>query len=87
NYETNNVGNTQDNQGPREQHPTHDPSVCRVRRFVMIKYSFDADDEYVAVKEHEYFDHSRTNVNACQAYQELFRIMDEGWLMTKAKEE
>ncbi|GJY79963.1 hypothetical protein Tco_0492714 [Tanacetum coccineum] len=87
NYETNNVGNTQDNQGPREQHPTHDPSVCRVRRFVMIKYSFDADDEYVAVKEHEYFDHSRTNVNACQAYQELFRIMDEGWLVTKAKEE
>nr|GEZ70732.1 hypothetical protein [Tanacetum cinerariifolium] len=36
--------------------------------------------------EHEYFDYSRTNVDACQAYRELFRIMDDGWLMTKAKE-
>ncbi|GJS34270.1 zinc finger, CCHC-type containing protein [Tanacetum coccineum] len=87
NYRTNNAGNTQDNQGPREQHHTHDPSVCGVRRFEMIKYSFDADDEYVAVKEHEYFNHSRTNVDACQAYRELFRIMDKGWLVTKAKEE
>ncbi|GJV35773.1 uncharacterized mitochondrial protein-like protein [Tanacetum coccineum] len=86
NYGTNNAGNTQDNQGPREQHPTHDPSVYQVRRFEMIKYSFDADDEYVAVKEHEYFDHSRTNVDACQAYRELFRIMDDGWLVTKAKD-
>ncbi|GJU37664.1 hypothetical protein Tco_1186018 [Tanacetum coccineum] len=63
-----NAGNIQDNQGPSEQHPTHDPSVCRVRRYEMIKYSFDADDEYVTVKEHEYFDHSRTNIDACQAY-------------------
>ncbi|GJV67639.1 hypothetical protein Tco_1483148 [Tanacetum coccineum] len=87
NYGINNAGNTQDNKRTREQHPTHDPLVCQVRRFEIIKYSFDADDEYVAVKEHEYFDHSRTNVDACQAYRELFRIMDEGWLVIKAKEE
>ncbi|GJR97345.1 hypothetical protein Tco_0269519 [Tanacetum coccineum] len=65
----------------------HDPSICNIRRFEMIKYSFDADEEYVAIKEHEYLDHSRTNIDACQAYQELFRIMDEGWLVTKAKDE
>ncbi|GJT66653.1 hypothetical protein Tco_1018133 [Tanacetum coccineum] len=90
NYGANNAGDTQVSQGHKKEHegnehtlsskPTHDPSVCRVRRFKMIKYSFDADDEYVAIKEHEYFDHSRTNIDACQAYRELFRIMDEGWL-------
>ncbi|GJT82225.1 hypothetical protein Tco_1056567 [Tanacetum coccineum] len=37
--------------------------------------------------ERQHSDHSRTNVDACQAYRELFRIMDEGWLVTKAKEE
>ncbi|GJT92458.1 hypothetical protein Tco_1081303 [Tanacetum coccineum] len=46
-----------------------------------------ADNEYVAIKEREHSDHSRTNVDACQAYRELFRIMDEGWLVTKAMEE
>ncbi|GKC61258.1 hypothetical protein Tco_1088856, partial [Tanacetum coccineum] len=42
---------------------------------------------YVAIKEHEHSDHSRTNIDACQAYRELFRIMDEGWLVTKAMDE
>ncbi|GJV01058.1 hypothetical protein Tco_1334627 [Tanacetum coccineum] len=42
---------------------------------------------YVAIKERKHSDHSRTNVDACQAYRELFRIMDVGWLMKKAKEE
>ncbi|GJU22216.1 hypothetical protein Tco_1155558 [Tanacetum coccineum] len=65
----------------------HDPSICNIRRFKMMKYSFDADDEYVAIKEHAHSDHSRTNIDACQAYRELFRIMDKGWLVTKAKEE
>ncbi|GKE59289.1 hypothetical protein Tco_1498474 [Tanacetum coccineum] len=83
--ESNNTGNTQDNQEHKKEH--HDSSICHVRRFEKIKYSFDADDEYVAIKEHEHFDHSRTNIEACQAYRELFRIMDEGWLVTKATEE
>ncbi|GJW38902.1 hypothetical protein Tco_0064747 [Tanacetum coccineum] len=75
NYGENNVGDTQDSQEHKKEHegnehtlsfkPTHDPSVCHVRRFEMIKYSFDADDEYVAIKEHECFDHSRTNIDAC----------------------
>ncbi|GJT49875.1 hypothetical protein Tco_0976032 [Tanacetum coccineum] len=96
NYGANNAGDTQDSQEHKKEHegnehtlsskPTHDPSVCQFKRFEMIKYSFDVDDEYVAIKEHECFDHSRTNIDACQAYQELFRTMDEGWLVTKAKE-
>ncbi|GJY62341.1 hypothetical protein Tco_0462998 [Tanacetum coccineum] len=34
----------------------HDLSVCNVRRYTMIKYSFNNDEEYVAVKEDEYDD-------------------------------
>ncbi|GJZ84293.1 hypothetical protein Tco_0649632 [Tanacetum coccineum] len=59
----------------------------KIRRFEMIKYSFDTGEEYVAIKEHECSDHSKANIDACQAYRELFRIMDEGWLVTKACEE
>ncbi|GJX99404.1 hypothetical protein Tco_0356423 [Tanacetum coccineum] len=43
NYEADNAGHTQDNQEHKKEH--HDPSTCRVGRFKMIKYSFDADDE------------------------------------------
>ncbi|GJT78561.1 putative ribonuclease H-like domain-containing protein [Tanacetum coccineum] len=85
NYGANNAGNTQDSQEHKKEH--HDLSICRVRRFEMIKYSFDAVDEYVVIKEHEHSDNSRTNIDACQAYRELFRIMDEGWLVIKAMEE
>ncbi|GJZ46851.1 hypothetical protein Tco_0600683, partial [Tanacetum coccineum] len=73
NYEANNAGNTQDN---KKEH--HDPLICNIRRFEMIKYSFNADDEYVSIKERQHPDHSRTNVDARQAYRELFCIMDEG---------
>ncbi|GJV62929.1 hypothetical protein Tco_1473757 [Tanacetum coccineum] len=82
NYGEDNAGYTQDNQKHEKEH--HDPSTCRVRKFEMIKYSFDADDEYVAIKEHECSEHSETNIDTCQAYRELFRIMDKGWLVTKA---
>ncbi|GKB05529.1 hypothetical protein Tco_0833724, partial [Tanacetum coccineum] len=85
NYGENNAGNTQDSQEHKKEH--HDPSIWQVRRFEMMKYSFGADDEYVAIKEHEHSNHSRINIDACQAYQELFRIMDEGWLVTKAIKE
>ncbi|GKC02055.1 reverse transcriptase domain-containing protein [Tanacetum coccineum] len=80
NYRANNIVNTQDN---KKEH--HDPSICNIKRFEMMKYSFNADDEYVAIKEHEHSDRSTTNVDECQAYRELLRIMDEGWLVTKAK--
>ncbi|GJX29733.1 hypothetical protein Tco_0237812 [Tanacetum coccineum] len=71
-YGSNNAGNIQDN-----MKEYHNPSICKIRRFKMTKYSFDADDEYVAIKEREHSDHSRTDVDACQAYQEFFCIMDK----------
>ncbi|GJZ49152.1 hypothetical protein Tco_0603342 [Tanacetum coccineum] len=40
---------------------------------------------YVAVKEDEYDDLTITRKEACQAYQEIFRIMDEGWIVTRAE--
>ncbi|GJX75741.1 hypothetical protein Tco_0322552 [Tanacetum coccineum] len=64
---------------------THELPVCTVRRFEMIKYSFGQDEEYVAVKEDEYEDLTSTRKDACQAYQEIFRMMDEGWMVTRAE--
>ncbi|GJX84942.1 retrovirus-related pol polyprotein from transposon TNT 1-94 [Tanacetum coccineum] len=63
----------------------HELSVCNIRRFEMIKYSFGQDEEYVVVKEDEYNDLGRTNEDACRAYQEIFRMMDEGWMVTRAE--
>ncbi|GJS40408.1 hypothetical protein Tco_0565451 [Tanacetum coccineum] len=65
----------------------HELPVCTIRRFKMIKYSFEQDEEYVAIKEDEYDDLARANENACRAYQEIFRMMDEGWMdLNKRKE-
>ncbi|GJX38350.1 hypothetical protein Tco_0251653 [Tanacetum coccineum] len=57
--------------------------VCIVRRFEMIKYSFGHDEEYVAVKEDEYEDLTSTSEDACRAYKEIFRMMDQGWMFTR----
>ncbi|GJS61164.1 hypothetical protein Tco_0655948 [Tanacetum coccineum] len=59
---------------------THELPVCNIRIFEMIKYSFGQDEEYVAVKENEYEDLTSTSEDACRAYQEIFRMMDEGWM-------
>ncbi|GKA42071.1 hypothetical protein Tco_0734731 [Tanacetum coccineum] len=59
--------------------------VCNIRRYMMIKYSFNDDDEYVAVEEDEYDDLTVTRKEACRAYQEIFQIMDEGWMVTRAE--
>nr|GEU72700.1 VIER F-box protein 2 [Tanacetum cinerariifolium] len=59
---------------------THEFSVCNIRRFEMIKYSFRQDEEYVVVKENEYEDLTSKSKDACRAYQEIFRMMDEGWM-------
>ncbi|GJS59872.1 hypothetical protein Tco_0654656 [Tanacetum coccineum] len=59
--------------------------VCKVRRFDMFKYSFGQEEEYVAAKEYEYDDLTRTNKDTCHAYQEIFYNMDEGWLVTRAE--
>nr|GEZ92439.1 hypothetical protein [Tanacetum cinerariifolium]GEZ93192.1 hypothetical protein [Tanacetum cinerariifolium] len=61
----------------------HELPVCTIRRFEMIKYSFELDEEYVAVKENKYEDFTSTSEDACQTYQEIFRMMDEGWLVTR----
>ncbi|GJY51816.1 hypothetical protein Tco_0442663 [Tanacetum coccineum] len=37
-----------------------DVPVCNIRRFEMIKYLFGEDEEYVAIKEHEYDDLTST---------------------------
>ncbi|GJW15597.1 hypothetical protein Tco_0019730 [Tanacetum coccineum] len=59
--------------------------ICNIKRYMMIKYSFNDDEEYVVVKEVEYDDLTVTRKEACQAYQEIFRIMDEGWMVTKVE--
>nr|GEX65675.1 hypothetical protein [Tanacetum cinerariifolium] len=64
---------------------TQELPVCTVRRFEMIKYSFGQDEEYVAVKEDEYEDLTSTSEDACRAYQEIFHVMDEGWMDLAAK--
>ncbi|GJU73492.1 hypothetical protein Tco_1264897 [Tanacetum coccineum] len=71
---------TSDN-GNKELCEIHKPTVCNIRKYVMIKYSFNDDEEYVVVKEDEYCDLIMTRRDACQAYQEIFRIMDEGWML------
>ncbi|GKD97803.1 hypothetical protein Tco_1381700, partial [Tanacetum coccineum] len=63
----------------------HKLPVCNIRRFMMIKYSFGQDEEYVVVKEDEYDDLGRISKDACRAYQEIFRMMDEGWMVTRAE--
>ncbi|GJU47627.1 hypothetical protein Tco_1204893 [Tanacetum coccineum] len=62
----------------------HEPPVCTIQRFEMIKYSFGQGEEYVAIKEDEYDDLARTSNNACRTYQEIFRMMDEGCMVTRA---
>ncbi|GJZ28132.1 hypothetical protein Tco_0572779 [Tanacetum coccineum] len=79
-YEINDDGN-----GREELCEVHEPPVCNIRKYKMIKYSFNNDDEYVAVKEDEYDDLTITRKEACQAYQEILRIMDEGWMVTRAE--
>ncbi|GJU40029.1 hypothetical protein Tco_0592730 [Tanacetum coccineum] len=61
----------------------HERPVCNIRRFVMIKYSFGDDEKYVVIKEDKYDDLTGTSEDACRAYQEIFRMMDEGWMVTR----
>ncbi|GJS70857.1 hypothetical protein Tco_0703698 [Tanacetum coccineum] len=74
NYDTSNA------QGHDEHRddPTLEPSVCKVMRFKMMKYSFNVDKEYIAIKESEYLNHSK---DILDAYRELLRIIDEGWVV------
>ncbi|GKC30361.1 hypothetical protein Tco_1037655 [Tanacetum coccineum] len=78
-YEINREGNERE-----ELCEVYEPPVCNIRKYMMIKYSFNNDEEFVAVKEDEYDDLTITRKEACQAYQEIFWIMDEGWMVTRA---
>ncbi|GKC56744.1 hypothetical protein Tco_1084342, partial [Tanacetum coccineum] len=86
NYDTSNTGKNQDKQGNEDSRndPTLEPSVCKIRRFEMMKYSFNADEEYITIKESEYLNHSKDNLDA---YQKLLRIINEGWVVATADEE
>ncbi|GJV47924.1 hypothetical protein Tco_1438136 [Tanacetum coccineum] len=46
----------------------HELPVCSIRRYMIIKYSFNNDEEYVAIKEDEYDDLTITREEACRAY-------------------
>ncbi|GJY68908.1 hypothetical protein Tco_0471890 [Tanacetum coccineum] len=73
------------NHEDNEREELYEIPVCNIRRYMMIKYSFNNDEEYVAVKEDEYDDLTITREEACRAYQEIFRKMDEGWMVTRAE--
>ncbi|GJS82763.1 hypothetical protein Tco_0749304 [Tanacetum coccineum] len=77
---------TQDNQGHDERmdDPTLEPSICKIKRFEMMKYSFNLDEEYIAIKESEYLNHSKDSLDA---YRELLRIINKGWVVPTADEE
>ncbi|GKC51790.1 hypothetical protein Tco_1074535, partial [Tanacetum coccineum] len=64
----------------------HKLPVCNMRRFMMIKYSFGQDEEYVTIKEDEYDDLAKTSNDACRAYQEIFCMIGEGWMDLGSKE-
>ncbi|GJV34748.1 hypothetical protein Tco_1395148 [Tanacetum coccineum] len=54
-YEASNASGTQENQGHEEQkgNLNPEPSNYKVRRFEMMKYSFDDDEDYITIKESE----------------------------------
>ncbi|GKD95840.1 hypothetical protein Tco_1379737 [Tanacetum coccineum] len=62
-----------------------EPSVCKIKRFKVIMYSFESAEKYITIKEHEHDDWPITKEDACHDYQEIFRIMDEGWFVTRAE--
>ncbi|GKB70069.1 hypothetical protein Tco_0931481 [Tanacetum coccineum] len=77
-YEASNVGCIQENHRHKGD-PIPEPSNCKVRRFEMMKYSFDDDEEYITIKESEYLNHSKDSLDA---YRELLRLINEGWVVT-----
>ncbi|GKG33988.1 hypothetical protein Tco_0434147, partial [Tanacetum coccineum] len=74
--------------GENEEHELSDDAtrelpVCQIRRLFMIKYSLGDEEKYAVVKEDEYDDFANTSEEACRAYQEISRMMDEGWMVTR----
>ncbi|GJR03021.1 hypothetical protein Tco_0526005 [Tanacetum coccineum] len=73
-YEGNNIGCTQENQEHKGD-LIPEPSNYKVRRFEMIKYSIDDDEEYITIKEFKHLKHSKDYLNA---YRELLCLINEG---------
>ncbi|GKD50645.1 hypothetical protein Tco_1279621 [Tanacetum coccineum] len=63
------------------------PSYCDYDKKIHIDcaHNLKQDEEYVAIKEDEYDDFARTSKDACHVYQEIFCLMDEGWMVTRAE--
>ncbi|GKA88441.1 hypothetical protein Tco_0810205 [Tanacetum coccineum] len=78
NYEASNVSDTQENQGHEEHkgNPNPKPSNCKIKD---MKNVINDDEEYITIKESEYLNHSKDIVDA---YRELLRLIDEGWVVT-----
>ncbi|GJU06107.1 hypothetical protein Tco_1122537 [Tanacetum coccineum] len=51
---------------------------------IVINHTGD-DEEYVAIKENEYNDLTNTSKDTIHAYQEIFRMIDEGWMVTRTE--
>ncbi|GJZ63628.1 hypothetical protein Tco_0620049 [Tanacetum coccineum] len=64
---------------------TREVQLCQIKRYKMIKYSFNDEEEYVVVKQDEYNDLTITSDEVCRAYQEIFWMMDEGWMVTRTE--
>ncbi|GJX16874.1 hypothetical protein Tco_0217706 [Tanacetum coccineum] len=77
-YEINHDGNEEE-----ELCEVYEPPVCNIRKYRMIKYSFNNNEDCVAIKEDEYDDLTITRKEAYQAYQEIFQKKDEGWKVTR----
>ncbi|GJY85361.1 hypothetical protein Tco_0499387 [Tanacetum coccineum] len=68
-YHTNEEGEQDDKDRCKLlRNPHQELPVCEIRRFEMIKYSFGPVENYVAIKECEYNDLTRTEDDACHAY-------------------
>ncbi|GJR53874.1 putative reverse transcriptase domain-containing protein [Tanacetum coccineum] len=80
-----NVGSTRENQGYDEHmgNETPEQSVCKIRRFKMMKYSFSDNEEYITIKESDHLNRSKKGLNA---YRELLRLTNEGWVVTTPNE-
>ncbi|GJX33080.1 hypothetical protein Tco_0242935 [Tanacetum coccineum] len=75
-----NVSSTRENQGYDEHmgNETPEQSVCKIRRFEMMKYSFSDNEEYITIKESDHLNHSKKGLDA---YRELLRLTNERWIV------
>ncbi|GKB62605.1 hypothetical protein Tco_0918791 [Tanacetum coccineum] len=78
NYEASNVSGTQGHNDDKDD-PTPELPAYKIRRFDMMNYSFHDGKEYISIKESEHLNHSKPSLDA---YRELLRLIEEGWVVT-----